>query len=842
MQKPTPTDQHERCNHGNIINRQLARLRFRPNTCLAALSDSDGHVTTQPEAMAKILCDHWAATFRARDIDEAAETDWIERIRALCRPASADWSDPSAWTVRRRHVRKAIATSGHSAPGPDGILYGAYAAVPELATEVIFEVTAAMAHLSDAELLRWQPNFNLGLLCCLAKGDGELDEDGRCYHPASGTRPLAIVDTVNRLVANAMRLAWEGRWSAHISPSQQGFLPGRSLLSNVMNLETDAQLTAATAEAGAVLLLDYQAAFPSLSHTFLMRGLEAWGMPSSARRQVAQLYAGVACRISLHGRGWDTFQQTAGIRQGCPLSPLLFAALSDVLLRALSARPSLRVWAYADDTALRSTRWQEDRSWVYGQLSSFSAASHLRLNWQKSILLPLWLEPVMAVQNKEHAAAPEAPVGVASSAKYLGFHVGPGSSGLSWARPVAKILERLRDWKWSELGLQFAAKVYEIYLLPVMQFVAQLKTPPPLVYETEAKVLARIFPGPRHWLHPSEAWTCRRRYGAAFQVRSVQAVSLATRLRVHYQEAPCQGGLRAAELEAVVAEAWRSSDHVVRLAAWADWRRDAPSLALTTAVGICRDRGITLNSLRPQAPERHPGTGPQPRARRPLPGDGDSRRRSRSPRRRGTEGRASLRECPDLQRRATAALQAQLHSDDTAAVRRRLQRFRARRATDADARGCMRRLQQLATQVPPRVHHALVSSLHNRWCTTRRFQQKQRACLLGCGSDMDALEHYAGCPRLRLALQPLLHGHDPGNMLHSWIGLAAPADPAHHIPVALGCYAAYRRTNAVRAGRLDTSEDTTIRALRQYFREGARGHAKTAAVLSAATPREPPSL
>jgi hypothetical protein len=141
----------------------------------------------------------------------------------------------------------------------------------------------------------------------------------------------------------------------------------------------------------------------------------------------------------------------------------------------------------------------------------------------------------------------------------------------------------------------------------------------------------------------------------------------------------------------------------------------------------------------------------------------------------------------------------------------------------------------MATLVPPRVHNALVSSLHNRWCTTRRFQQRQRGCMLGCGSDMDALEHYAGCPRLRQALRPHCHGLDPGNLLRFWIGLDSPTSPDLCVVAALGCYAAYRRTNAVRAGETDTSEDTTLRALRQLLREGARGHPRASSILSSAT-------
>jgi len=47
------------------------------------------------------------------------------------------------------------------------------------------------------------------------------------------------------------------------------------------------------------------------------------------------------------------FQIGAGIRQGCPLSPLLFALVVDIVLRRIKAKvPSVKVFAFADDVAL----------------------------------------------------------------------------------------------------------------------------------------------------------------------------------------------------------------------------------------------------------------------------------------------------------------------------------------------------------------------------------------------------------------------------------------------------------------------------------------------------------
>ena len=87
---------------------------------------------------------------------------------------------------------------------------------------------------------------------------------------------------------------------------------------------------------GAVVLFDFTAAFPSLSTAFLQQSLELMGVPKSARNFIGALYHSQQCSVSLAGGTFPGFPVTSGIRQGCPLSPLLFAAVTDILLRILA--------------------------------------------------------------------------------------------------------------------------------------------------------------------------------------------------------------------------------------------------------------------------------------------------------------------------------------------------------------------------------------------------------------------------------------------------------------------------------------------------------------------------
>ena len=105
---------------------------------------------------------------------------------------------------------------------------------------------------------------------------------------------------------------------------------------------------------------------------------------------VAALYHDQHCRISLAGTTFDWFTITSGIRQGCPLSPLLFAAVTDLLLRILSKRfPTLVARAFADDTAAVSADIFSDAAALLDVFRRYAAMSGLELNMRKTVIIPL---------------------------------------------------------------------------------------------------------------------------------------------------------------------------------------------------------------------------------------------------------------------------------------------------------------------------------------------------------------------------------------------------------------------------------------------------------------------
>ena len=208
-----------------------------------------------------------------------------------------------------------------------------------------------------------------------------------------------------------------------VSAMQRGFLHGRSMLANIIEVDHEAMKISLKHSRGAVILFDFAAAFPSISQEYVWEVLEHVGVAGGPLQAIKRLYINNLHHIKIKSCVFPSFVATSGVRQGCPLSPLLFCLVADVLLRRLqSMLPNSFLRAFADDTAAVVQDFDKCAPTILSIFKDFARISNLQLNLKKTVLMPLWESSHAAVLRWLKDDHPQwSHVEIAWGASYLGF-------------------------------------------------------------------------------------------------------------------------------------------------------------------------------------------------------------------------------------------------------------------------------------------------------------------------------------------------------------------------------------------------------------------------------------
>ncbi|KAF1333391.1 Reverse transcriptase precursor, partial [Globisporangium splendens] len=151
--------------------------------------------------------------------------------------------------------------------------------------------------------------------------------------------PIALLNSDYKIFTRifATRLPTVLPWLIH--HMQAGFVPGRAIPTTIdVLLAAQQRATSDPAMSRAIaLLLDFAKAYDSLDRSFLAQALQHLGFPLKIVRLVKVLHSQTTYKFIVNGFLSRKYNVTSGIRQGCPLAPLLFILALEVLYRKIEA-------------------------------------------------------------------------------------------------------------------------------------------------------------------------------------------------------------------------------------------------------------------------------------------------------------------------------------------------------------------------------------------------------------------------------------------------------------------------------------------------------------------------
>ena len=80
-----------------------------------------------------------------------------------------------------------------------------------------------------------------------------------------------------------------------------------------------------------IISIDVEKAFDKIQHPFLIKTLSKVGIEGAFLNIIKAVYERATANIIINGQKLKTFPLKSGTRQGCPLSPLLFNMVLEIL-------------------------------------------------------------------------------------------------------------------------------------------------------------------------------------------------------------------------------------------------------------------------------------------------------------------------------------------------------------------------------------------------------------------------------------------------------------------------------------------------------------------------------
>ena len=143
-----------------------------------------------------------------------------------------------------------------------------------------------------------------------------------------------------------------------------------------------------------IISIDAGKALEKIQHPFMIKTLQKMGTEGTYLNTVKAIYDKPTANITLNGKKLKAFPLRSGTRQGCPLLPLLFNIVLEVLaiatreekeIKGIQIRKEVKLSLFADDMILYTENPKDSIRKLLELISEFSNVAGYKINTQKPL-------------------------------------------------------------------------------------------------------------------------------------------------------------------------------------------------------------------------------------------------------------------------------------------------------------------------------------------------------------------------------------------------------------------------------------------------------------------------
>ena len=222
-----------------------------------------------------------------------------------------------------------------------------------------------------------------------------LEKKGKDNTLIKNWRPVSLLNTDYKILTKVLSRRLEKHIPSVINPDQSGFVSGRYIGENIRFIEDLVEKFDREEREGLILQLDFEKAFDSVEWDFMIETLKAFNLGKEFISYVKCCYTDIYSCVCNNGFTTNWFKLFRGMRQGCPLSCLLFILCAEIMSNRIRNNQNIhgvkigikehKLKQFADDCSC----FLRDIPSIYTLIETikgFSSLSGLNLNAGKSVL------------------------------------------------------------------------------------------------------------------------------------------------------------------------------------------------------------------------------------------------------------------------------------------------------------------------------------------------------------------------------------------------------------------------------------------------------------------------
>ena len=336
---------------------------------------------------------------------------------------------------------------------------------------------------------------------------GSLSESQKCAvislifkkgnkHDIGNYRPISLTNVDYKILAFVLANRIQNVIKSIINPNQVAYIKGRYIGCNIRLIEDIIELCDKEEKGGILMMLDFKKAFDSLEWDFLFKALKYFNFGDTFIKWIQTLYKDPVACIKNNGHLSKEIEIYRGIRQGCPVSALLFIIATEIMALAIRQNVNIqgfkvnvnniKILQYADDGTL-FLNTEDEMKIAVDIISLFGKLAGTTLNLSKCE--GLWLGSDKYRQQNCNLLNIKWPI---EPIRCLGIFIGHSIEQKlekNWKKRIKDIEKLLDSWKRRDLTLFGKVAIIKSLAIPKIIYPASVL----IVPEEIIKQLNKLF-------------------------------------------------------------------------------------------------------------------------------------------------------------------------------------------------------------------------------------------------------------------------------------------------------------------------------------------------------------